>query len=57
MDLLGNEIEEHNIPPKLIYGADEAGFMTGVGSRERVIGPQGKSIRHQNRSGSHETIC
>ncbi|KIL70546.1 hypothetical protein M378DRAFT_49547, partial [Amanita muscaria Koide BX008] len=51
------------IPPELIYGADESGFQSGVGTRERVIGRQGKKVQHQQRSGGREnmtvlvTIC
>ncbi len=44
------------IPPKLIYGTDETGIQQGIGVKERVYGPQGAKIQHQQRSGDRENI-
>jgi len=48
--------EEFNIPDELVYGADETGIQTGIGVTERVIGPAGAKIQHQQRSGNRENI-
>ena len=55
-DLLKNIREEYNIPDELVYGADETGIQTGIGVTERVIGPTGSKIQHQQRSGNRENI-
>ncbi|KAI0274198.1 hypothetical protein BGY98DRAFT_1117181 [Russula aff. rugulosa BPL654] len=54
--LLKEVIEEYNIPDELVYGADETGIQVGIGVTERVIGPAGASIQHQQRSGARENI-
>ncbi|KIY60695.1 CENP-B protein, partial [Cylindrobasidium torrendii FP15055 ss-10] len=38
------------------YGADETGIQSGIGSKERVFGPAGSSVQHQQRSGNRENI-
>ena len=48
--------EEYNIPDELVYGADETGIQSGIGVTERVIGPAGAKIQHQQRSGTQENI-
>lgn len=55
-DLLKSIREEYNIPDELVYGADETGIQTGIGIRERVIGPAGSKIQHQQRNGNRENI-
>lgn len=65
--LLGELLEgpggDELITPDLIFGADETGIQEGLGTREFVYGPAGKSVQHQQRSGkrdnttSIETIC
>lgn len=44
--------EGYDIPDELVYGADETGIQTGIGVTERVIGPAGAKIQHQQRSGN-----
>ena len=39
-----------------IYGVDETGIQTGIGTRERVYGDPSKSIQHQQRGGNRENI-
>jgi hypothetical protein len=46
----------YNIPDELVYGADETGIQGGIGVTERVIGPAGAKIQHQQRSGNRENI-
>lgn len=53
--ITGNEGEDP-IPPELIYGADESGMQEGIGVKERVYGPTGQNIQHQQRSGGRELI-
>jgi hypothetical protein len=48
--------EKYNIPDELVYGADETGIQSGIGITERVIGPAGAKIQHQQRSGTRENI-
>jgi len=48
--------EEYDIPDELVYGADETGIQTGIGITERVIGPAGSKIQHQQRNGNRENI-
>ena len=48
--------EDFDICDELIYGADETGIQTGIGVTERVIGPAGAKIQHQQRSGNRENI-
>lgn len=48
--------EDFDICDELIYGADETGIRTGIGVTERVIGPAGAKIQHQQRSGNRENI-
>ena len=54
--LLKEVREEYDIPDELVYGADETGIQTGIGVTERVIGPAGAKIQHQQRSGNRENI-
>jgi len=54
--LLKDVTEEYDIPDELVYGADETGIQTGVGTTERVIGPAGAKMQHQQRSGNRENI-
>lgn len=59
-DIVEEEIEGGNrkepIAPDCIHGTDETGIQSGVGTTERVFGPAGKSIQHQQRSGDRENI-
>ena len=55
-DLLKDTREKYNIPDELVYGADETGIQTGIGTTERVIGPVGSNIQYQQRSGNQENI-
>ena len=48
--------EDFDICDELIYGADETSIQTGIGVTERVIGPAGAKIQHQQRSGNRENI-
>jgi hypothetical protein len=48
--------ETNNIPDELVYGADETGIQSGIGITERVIGPAGGNIQHQQQSGNQENI-
>jgi hypothetical protein len=54
--LLGDTIKDKNIPEELQYGVDETGVQPGGGLRERVIGPKGKKVQHQQRDGNRENI-
>jgi hypothetical protein len=47
---------EEPIPDELIYGADESGIQQGLGTRQRIIGPKGQKVQHQQRSGDRENI-
>lgn len=47
---------EDAIPDELVFAGDETGVQQGIGSKERVFGPAGASIQHQQRSGDHENI-
>ena len=43
--------------PENIYGSDETGFWTGEGSSNwKVVGPAGKQIQHQQKTGNRENI-
>ena len=43
--------------PENIYGSDETAFRTGEGSSNRkVVGPAGKRIQHQQKTGNRENI-
>lgn len=43
--------------PENIYGSDETAFRTGEGSSNRkVVGPAGKRIQHQQKTGNQENI-
>ncbi|KAF8228561.1 CENP-B protein, partial [Tricholoma matsutake] len=44
------------IPDELIFGADETGIQQGLGTRQHIIGPKGKKVQHQQRSGDRENI-
>lgn len=48
--------DDYDIPDYLVYGADETGIQTGIGVTERVIGPAGAKMQHQQRSGNRENI-
>ena len=52
---MGGEGEEP-IPDELIWGTDETGIQQGLGTRQRIIGPTGKKVQHQQRSGDRENI-
>jgi hypothetical protein len=54
-NIMGDE-EEEPIPDELIFGADETGVQQGLGTRQRIIGPKGKKVQHQQRSGDRENI-
>jgi hypothetical protein len=58
--LLERTIEGDNnqepISNELIWGTDETGIQQGLGTRQRIIGPKGKKIQHQQRSGDRENI-
>jgi hypothetical protein len=54
--LLKEVREIYNIPDELVYGADETGIQSGIGVTERVIGPAGAKLQHQQRSGTRENI-
>ena len=51
----GTEGEEP-IEADCIYGMDETGLQEGVGVSERVIGPAGQKVQHQQGSGERENI-
>ena len=55
-NLLKEAREEYNIADELLYGTDETGIQSGIGVTERVIGPAGAKIQHQQRSGNQENI-
>ncbi|KAF5377981.1 hypothetical protein D9615_006719 [Tricholomella constricta] len=44
------------VPDDLVYGADETGVQKGIGVKERVFGPAGAKVQHQQRSGDRENI-
>lgn len=48
--------EKYKIPDELVYGADETGIQSGIGVMERVIGPAGTKLQHQQQSGNRENI-
>lgn len=52
----GDGTEEDKIVDELKYGADETGMQQGVGGRERVVGPKGQSVQHQQQGGDRENI-
>ncbi len=54
--LLGSLLEEKNIMADTLFAADESGFQTGTGMKERVVGEAGKKIQYQQRDGNRETI-
>lgn len=39
--------EDYDIADELLYGADETGIQTGIGTTEHVIGPAGAKMQHQ----------
>ena len=49
-DTVEGEDGEEPIDPELMYGSDESGFQ------QRVIGPKGQKVQHQQRSGDRENI-
>lgn len=53
--IMGEEGEEP-VAVELIFGVDETGIQSGIGTRERVIGVAGERIQHQQRSGNRENI-
>ena len=55
-EILRKVRETYNIPDELVYGADETGIQTGIGTTERVVGPAGSKIQHQQRNGNRENI-
>jgi len=54
--LLKEVREEYDIQDELVYGADETGIQMGIGVTERIIGPAGAKIQHQQQSGNRENI-
>lgn len=54
--LLADTVDKYNIEPDCEWAADETGHQLGVGGKEVVIGGKGKSVQHQQRSGSKETV-
>ena len=58
--LLERTIEGNNnqepISNKLIWGMDETGIQQGLGTQQCIIGPKGKKIQHQQKSGDRENI-
>ena len=38
--------EDYDIADELLYGADETGIQTGIGTTEHVIGPAGAKMQH-----------
>jgi len=48
--------DDSEIPDELVYATDETGIQGGIGSKERVIGPKGQHIQHQQQSGTWENI-
>ncbi|KAF8220795.1 DDE-domain-containing protein, partial [Tricholoma matsutake] len=51
------------VSPELMFATDETGVQQGLGTWQRIIGPKGKKVQHQQRSGDREnttvivTIC
>jgi hypothetical protein len=54
--ILKEVINKYDVPDELIYGADETGIQSGIDVTERVIGPAGAKLQHQQRSGTRENI-
>ncbi len=54
--LLGSTLEKKGIMADTLFAADESGFQTGTGMKERVVGKVGKKIQYQQRDGNRETI-
>lgn len=60
--IIGEEDEEP-VSPELMFATDETGVQQGLGTWQRIIGPKGKKVQHQQRSGDREnttvivTIC
>ena len=50
------EDSQEPIIDELIWGTDETGIQQGLGTRQRIIGPKGKKVQHQQRSGDRENI-
>jgi hypothetical protein len=50
------EDDEEPILDELIWGTDETGIQQGIGTWQCIIGPQGKKVQHQQRSGDRENI-
>ena len=44
--------EKYNILNEVVYGADETGIQSGIGTTEWAIGPAGAKIQHQQQSGT-----
>lgn len=47
---------EDAVPDHLVFAGDETGIQEGIGAKERVFGPVGASVQHQQRSGDRENI-
>lgn len=60
--IIGEEDKEP-VSPELMFATDETGVQQGLGTWQRIIGPKGKKVQHQQRSGDREnttvivTIC
>ena len=56
--IIGDDADKDTepIPDELIFGSDETGIQQGLGTRQRIIGPKGKKVQHQQRSGDRENI-
>jgi hypothetical protein len=55
-EVIGGEDNDDHIDPECMYAADESGFQSGIGQKERVFGAAGKKTQHQQRSGDRENI-
>lgn len=54
--LLEDTIKTYSIEQECTYAVDEAGFQTGTGQSERVIGGKGKGPQYQQKDGDRENI-
>ncbi|KAI6046735.1 hypothetical protein EDC04DRAFT_2597852 [Pisolithus marmoratus] len=52
--LLEETIETYQIEQDCLWAADETGFQPGGGVKERVLGPAGAKIQHQQHDGNCE---
>ena len=54
--VINGEDGKEPISDELIYAADETGIQRGLGVKQRIIGPTGRNIIHQQESGDRENI-